>query len=666
MTAKHKKKVSVPVSVPWLAALPLAAENPGTVHFAFPRPARAVLRKRKPVKPSVWAERHRVVTMSSLPGPWKNSVTPYLAGIMDLSFFPSVRKVIVCKAPQTGMTEGVINCLGYVADRDPGPALCVFPDRDMSRENATDRIKPMLESSPQLQQYLTGNPDDLAANKLAMVHMPIYMAWAHSPSRLANKPVKYLVLDEVDKYPPTAGKKEASPIALAEARVTVYPDDYKEWLFSSPTTVDGPIWQAITTEAAVVGRYTARCPHCSADQVMEFSGIRIPDDQRDPVQVMADRSARYVCAQCGSEWDDHQRDLAVKAGQWSAWHLRNNPETGEPEFSVDPAGRSMQRYIKDERPETIGFHLPSWLSRFVSLSKVMAAFLRGTKDKIALRDFNNKHGAWPWVLYRSERPETAILALQDDRPRGVPPGGGVVAGLVAGVDTQDNGFFYTIWAIGFGDMVDGVPVSPMWLVAEGFVLSFSALAEVLWSRQYADADGRSYPVQFTLQDSAGHRTSEVYDFCRNRPWIMPAKGERTMAQRYAYSALEYYPGSRKKIPGGLTLCRVNTTMYKDNLDKKLQVHPGDPGGIRLYNGQVGEQNGLDGFAAQMCAEAKDENGWWVQTGNRPNHYWDCTVLAMVAADIRGITSWVKRDPEPDPPENEQTEKKQQTKKGGRW
>lgn len=83
---------------------------------------RATLRHRKPMPASQWAERHRVMHLSSRPGPWRNQVTPYATGIMDAGFFPSVRTVSIMKCPQSAGTEAIHNCVAYTIDRAPG--LC--------------------------------------------------------------------------------------------------------------------------------------------------------------------------------------------------------------------------------------------------------------------------------------------------------------------------------------------------------------------------------------------------------------------------------------------------------------------------------------------------------------------------------------------------------------
>lgn len=83
-------------------------------------------------------------------------------------------------------------CLGYAIDRKPGNALVVFLDENTARENSADRIRPMLEDSPRLRSYLTGYADDMASVKIRLQNAIIYMAWANSAARLANKPLPYV------------------------------------------------------------------------------------------------------------------------------------------------------------------------------------------------------------------------------------------------------------------------------------------------------------------------------------------------------------------------------------------------------------------------------------------------------------------------------------------
>ena len=96
-------------------ALSKKVKNAGRMELRgrFSRAEKKVLRKRKRVPVSRWVEKHRVLTMSALPGPWRNHVTPYLTDIMDASFFPSVQTIIICAAQQTATPEPDMPETGY-------------------------------------------------------------------------------------------------------------------------------------------------------------------------------------------------------------------------------------------------------------------------------------------------------------------------------------------------------------------------------------------------------------------------------------------------------------------------------------------------------------------------------------------------------------------------
>ncbi|MBS5374938.1 MAG: phage terminase large subunit family protein [Bilophila wadsworthia] len=598
------------------------------------------MRRQKWLPSSQWAERYRMVRMSSLPGLWQNVFTPYLVGVMDAARFPGVEVVILCKTPQTGGSEAALNVLAQMIDLSPGPAMVVFPDEITAKENAKDRILPMLQDSRHLRGYLSGAVDDASSIRINLKHMPIYLGWSGSVSRLGNKPIRILVLDELDKY--QNPRKEATSESLAEKRTISWKERKFIFKLSTPTTEDGPVWTAYTEEAHARFEYHVICPCCGAAQLMRFDQIRWPEGERDPEKVLAGRLAVYQCEHCGGQWSDADRDRAVRKGFW-----------------VEKAsGLELFAHLHQHRPAKIGFHLPAWNSYFVSLSEVAHAFLKWKKTNRLedLKNFMNQYKAEPWKEVRAERQEDGLLALCDMRPRGVVPAplNGVprVAALVAGVDTQAKYFRYVIRAFAPGDTEES------WLIQCGTAPTFESLSQTLWRNVYRDAEGNEYRVSACVIDAMGApgRTKQVYAWCAQQGGrAMPFKGEQKMATPVSYSPIEFFPdakGSKIKIPGGVLLRRVDTTFFKGDLAEKLSVTPGDPGTFWLHANTVqqgiGEMGGiLADYAKEMCAEVfSPEKLIWENPHQRPNHFWDCEVMALVCAWELGIRNWETPDPEP--------------------
>lgn len=593
----------------------------------FSKGERAIARRRPPILVSKWAEQHRIIHTSSRPGRWRNEVTRYTEGIMDASFCEGVRTIVLMKSPQTGGTECIHNCVGYSLDRRPGPVLYVYPDEITARENARDRIIPMIKDSPRLVSLLSGNPDDLSGLRIGLIHTTIYMAWSGSPSRLGNKPIRYLVLDELDKYQDSG--KEAKAEALAEKRITTWGDKARVWKISTPTTEEGPIYQDFQAAQAKFS-FTVPCPHCGQTQVMDFEHLRWPDELT-PQDIFSQRQGRYVCAHCGTLWDDADRDAAVRSGFWTE----------------KATGLGMMTFITRHKPASIAFHVPAIISPFVSLSEVCSKLCEyeRTQDLDLLKDIQNNYKGEPWAAEFEKREESTMLALCDDRPRGTVPGPlpgrdgepptERVATLLAGVDTQYRYFRYVIRAFGYGENPES------WLVQEGVATSFEALEDLFFNAEYPDATGRKHRVRAVIIDAMGEqrRTANVYSWAsKNKGRVFPSQGVHAPTSPVSYAPLEYFPGikgDRVKIPGGLILYKVDTTMFKSILANRLAVNPADPGAFHLH---ANDKGALTSYAREMVAEVWDpEKAIWDNPKGRANHAWDCEYLLQALAYILNLS-----------------------------
>jgi len=636
--------IRIPRSSPWLP--PSLLEETGAIRhtFRFSEPERKIFRKHRKIPVSVWSERYRHVTLSVLPGKWKNSVTPYLAGIMDASFFPSVRTIIICKAPQVGVTEAVLNCVGYAIDRDPGPVLLIYPDELTSNENMEDRVLPMIKRSPRLRTYLTGLEDDNSHKKISLQHMPIYTAWARSAARLGNKPIRFAVFDETDKYPDTAGKRETDPISLGEARTITYRHNRKIWKISTPTVEPGNIWTALNSEAQVIFDYYVTCPACGSEQRMTFSQIKWAHQDEpgadgkchseDPETIQAEKLAWYECPHCRAKWNDYDRDMAVRLGKWRARTKDSGPDAKE------DAGTPLAEYLRRHHPVKIGFHLPSWLSPFVSLSEIAAAFLRGLTDMNKFKDFHNKHLAEPWKLTVISKNAEQVLAARCDVKTQIAPEAAIV--LTCGVDVQKYGFWFVVraWA---GDLTN-------WLVHYGFLATWEEVETLIYEAHYPVGDtGRHLKIFRALVDTGGGEKYEDMTMTEETYfWLVKNRGRGGVALWGSKGSSRALPGmmalgnsimstpNGKKLQGALRILSIDTDKAKDQYHYRLQLASNDdtrslPGAAFLH-----ADTGQD-YVSQILAEEKkrDDKGReeWVNVHHRPNHLLDAEVLAAACVEM---------------------------------
>lgn len=604
-----------------------AAELNGIIDVPvnFSSAERAILRKRGKIKPSAWAGKHRWVEKSSQKGIWDNDLTPYLPGIMDSLALPYVEKSTIMKVPQSGVTEAALNFLGWSADRAPGDALLVYPVETLAKSNFKERVRKVFEDSPRLQEYLTGKEDDLAQTRIGLKHMDIHASWAGSTGGNRNRPIKLIIIDDVDACEKSVGNEGHFISFVSKRGETWQGMGLKIFVISSPTVEAGLINESYES-AQVRFEYSVTCPDCGQIHVMEFDNIRWKKGQRIDKKtgevsnvhphhedMLYQKLAWYECPnpKCDSEWNDLKRNDAVRGGFWASVE-----EKGEEGEVTVKGGIELFKYCERYKPGHIAFKLPGWISPFVSLSKCAALFLEGLKDTLKMHDFINAIKAEPYKPKTKKKKWELYKPLRDDRPRNIIPDSQSIVCLTGTVDTQDVGFWYEIRAWGYG------MEATSWQVACGSLDSFEAVERVLWGREYKDINGKNLPVRFSLIDTGGHRTTEVYDFCRKHPGkILGYKGKGRSGSPVTVSRQDFYPDKKTPIPGGVMFLLTDASFFKDRLSQKLGIMADDPGAWRL-NAETD-----DHWLKMLTSEVLNDKNEWVEVGE--NHGFDCSFMHLV-------------------------------------
>ncbi|MGL1931740.1 MAG: phage terminase large subunit family protein [Desulfotalea sp.] len=641
LTAPNAPRQYKAKSYPWM---PESLKEGFTYTTSFSKAERRVLRKQKFQKPSEWVPNNRKLTKGDLAGSYLSfEITPHLRGILDAAALPFVRELIFQAAPQTAKTTGIDSYVAWSRIFDRGPACSFYPDEVTANRAMDERIEPLVTSSASLKRLMLKGRNNSTKTSLRMIGGNWEVGWAGSTAQTADRPLKIVDMQEVNKPSYGKSKDETGAVFLLRQRVRSY-KGHKIFMSSTPTTEDGNITVLLENECEAVFVQWVHCPHCHEEIFMYFSEDTfyplVPDrddegnvtEPLDRLRIKSQKMGRYICQECGSLWDDNDRNKAIRR---ETWRLRLLDEDGD--IKSDEKGEEMFRYLLRVRPASIGWIEPSWMSYMVSLSEVVHDALRCHDEKLpenerkkAKKDFANSHEAQPWKVEVTLRKSDELEKLKDNRPESVVPGGNRVVGLVAGIDTQDDGVWFWIHARGAG-------LNPQrWLIACGFLQDFDAEKSVIMDAEYKDADGNIYPVRQAVQDAMGHRTSEVYDFCATTyGLILPAKGEQRMATPYATAPVEFYPGTeKKKFPWALKRVRVDSNYYKDKADGILKTGRDFPGGMAFHSEMA------NGHINQLCAEViGEDSGVWENPKSRHNHLWDCFYMALCAEDILRMKDW---------------------------
>ncbi len=437
---------------------------------------------------SEWADRHRRLPQKSSaePGPWRTSRTPYLREPMDcLSVTSPVEEVVLMKGAQVGGTEAILNCLGYLIDHSPGPAMIVQPTVDTAKRFSRQRVAPLVDDTPRLAGKVAEALQRDASNSMLTKEFMggvLIITGANSAVGLRSMPARWLLLDEIDGYPLDVDD-EGSPIDLAEARQRTFARR-KRIKVSTPTVAGTSAIERSYLETDQ-RRYHVPCPRCGVMQPLEFKQLTWTRLGLKPDQAV------YLCVACEGRIENHEKTEILARGEW----IPHNPNA---------------------KPNVRGYHLSALYSPvgWFSWGQVATTFVKAKKNPEKMRVFTNTVLGETWTE-RGEAPEWERLYQRREtyELRTVPAGGLFVT---AGVDVQKDRLVFEVVAWGRG--------KESWSIDFGVFPGDTADLEkgpwkdldALLARIFRHEHGADMPIRMLAVDS-GFNTQQVYTWCRKYP-----------------------------------------------------------------------------------------------------------------------------------------------------
>ena len=434
---------------------------------------------------SEFADRELIVTTGPLAGThWQTSFAPYQRGILDAFHEKGVEIAVVMGSSQWGKTACAVNLVAYHIKHDPCPILVVEPTVDpMAKDFAKNRLDPVIAASPSLRECVSKKRAKDASN--TTLHKTfrggfLAVGGANSAASLAARSTRLLVLDEIDRYPPEL-PGEGSTMAIALKRTTAYRRRRRILMTSSPTLKGAPIdtWFKRGDQR----HYYVPCPSCGAMFRFTWTSVRWQKD--DP------KTARIHCPvkSCDYGMGDAERVAILERGEW-------RPEAERKDQSI------------------VSFHLWEAYSPLSSLAEIVAGFLRARElqkagDRSEMHTWENTTLGEPIEPDAGDGVEPHVLLMRREEYGDLDMPEGACC-LTMGVDVQDDRL--EVLVIGWG------PGEESWLVDRQTLPGdtsqpepWKMLDEVL-DHQYKHASEQRIGVQATCIDSAGHRTTLVYDY----------------------------------------------------------------------------------------------------------------------------------------------------------
>lgn len=485
---------------------------------------------------SQWADRHRWLSskQSGERGRWRTDRNPILREIMDaMSIHSAVREISIMKSSQVGITEAVVNKLGYNIEHAPAPTMVFMPTIESRDTWKVQKLNPLLQETGAVRDILGGLKSRDAANSRDVIDFPggiLFLAGGNSPNSYAQKSARDVIMDDLDRFPAEVGD-EGDPVSLGRGRAKSFPR-YKFIKISSPT-IKGASLIEREFEDGDQRRYHVHCPACSAAQPLKWENMKWDQASKPP------RSAWYECAECGTRIEEHHKPRLLSGGQWIPTH----PE------------RKRRSYHISALYAPIGLG-PSWLDLAIE-------FLMAKDDPAKLKTFVNTELGETWEDQTTALKSHDLAKRMEDVDMGtIPPG---VLALTAYIDTQDTWLDITLlgWTATGYRIID-------WHQIQGDTTRIEPWDELTaWvNSTHRNAWGREMRPRAVGIDSRGHRGQQVRAFVQRhdlRVKVYYCQGSTTRMGKAIASSPSYPDKDRrgKPIKGGVALWNIGTEHCKD-------------------------------------------------------------------------------------------------------
>lgn len=546
-----------------------------------------------------WADEYRILSKESSAesGKWSTDRTPYMREIYNCITDSYTESATIKSSAQVGKSEMLLNILGRYMHLDPCSILFVQPTVEDAKSFSKERVEPMIRDTKVLRD-LVKKANKKAEGTVQGKMFPggfVRFVGANSPSGLASRPIRITLLDEVDRFPQSAGE-EGDPVKLAERRTTTF-FNRKMLRVSTPTDDTTSKIQKLYLEGSQE-EWCLACPHCGEYQPLKWEYIH-----NDGGVI------KMECQSCGTmEVEDLWKKNNQATGKWIA------------KFPEEKVNRS--------------FHLNALASPWVTWNEMYEEYLRVKDDEMRMRTFTNTMLGETFVLHLNEQLDyEALFERREEYGAELHPN---IKFLTAGVDVQDNrlevlvvgwGYGYESYVVQYRDFPGSPGKEDVWIKLDEFL-----------RKKFSFKNKKQLPIACTLIDSGGHHTGNVYKFVAGKAVrnIFAIKGQGG----FGINILNGFRKTTKKGVPSINLLSLGVNALKDLVYTRLTILEGN--GTVHFPADSTKGCGMaffEGLTAEVKVKtmsAKGEKIEWQVLPGRRNEPLDLMNYATAGMELLGV------------------------------
>jgi phage terminase large subunit GpA-like protein len=597
-----------------------------------------------------WVEGRRILpTSTPIPGPWRNSVTPYGREIMD-SLAPNsgVQRVIVMKSRKCGLTTIMENAIAYYVLENPSEILYATASEELAKDWGDNKIMGVIETLGGLDRITantssaksrrTGNTSD--KKEFIGGKLDIMSSQSKRARRQLDK--RCLFIDEVDGVEAVTTTGEGKWTEIMFGHTASWGTKRKIALFGSPTVFE----TSLTYEYYLQGdcrRFMVPCPYCG-----ELIELRLNADKGASFGLKAETQAGeiigayYVCENCGEPirneqklemFDDNPRCLKYpeKEIRKYEWQPTKKPD--------DSAWRSYQLNA---------LYSPIGMLTFTDVVKAREKAEAG--DHVDMRSYVNIFMGMPFKDKGSRPILSKVLEHRCNYTRGIVPPGVLFLTMACDIqrgsannhenpprielEIMGTGAGYKTWSIEYCVFIGSLddPYDGAWEELYQWLKNINGT--------FYNKDGTGFQIKCVLIDSgdaADGRAEKVYRFCeRWSPYAYPIKGFSQLIARRNEKADIPGAASFKKYrmakigTAGEYVLEISTAYYKDVFFGRMNINATNdkpcPNGYCAFPADY-----PDDFFVQLTNSEKIAGGGFKDIG--VHEALDCRIYNLCASDF---------------------------------